>query len=99
MESEVVFKFYFLSDSEYSRAPNGPFKEGPIEDSSQSARMMQEEGMKDNTRLEMQRFRRDNGLRSNLSIPGSSWQTEKAEIQHIDIWMRQCSAKAEAHTA
>jgi hypothetical protein len=31
MESEVL-KLHFLSDSDYSRASNGPFKETPIED-------------------------------------------------------------------
>ena len=39
LESEV-FKLDFLSTSDYSRAPGGPFKEEPIDDSSQSIRTM-----------------------------------------------------------
>jgi hypothetical protein len=45
-ESEEImgwegFKLHFLSRSDYSREPNGPFKETPIEDSSQSLSTMQ----------------------------------------------------------
>ena len=71
LESEV-FKLDFLSSSDYSRAPNGPLNEEPIEDSSQSIFMIQkcQEGEKDNPRSEMQQFCQDNGVRRDLSKPG-----------------------------
>jgi len=122
LESEV-FKLDFLSKSDDSRAPGGPFKEEPIDDSSQSMfpmRMLagqteldescvthwQEPTMrarlKDRSRSEMRQemrqFRRDNGIRRNLSISGQQWQNGKEENQQSYIWLSQCSATAGAIT-
>jgi len=73
-ESEEImgweaFKIHFLSDSDYSRAPNGPVKETPIKDSSQSVPTMQkcQEGMKDNPRSEMRQISHDNGFERQCS--------------------------------
>ncbi len=46
---------------------------------------------KDRSRLEMRQemrqFRRDNGIRRNLSISGQQWQNGKAETDHGDSWV------------
>ena len=118
LESEV-FKLDFLSKSDYSRAPGGPFKEEPVDDSSQSMfpmRMLAGQTeldescvthwqeptlharLKDCSRQEMRQFRRDNGIRRNLSISGQQWQNGKEENQQSYIWLSQCSATAGAIT-
>ena len=120
-----AFKIDFLSNSDCSRAPGGPFKEEPTDESSQSMftmRMLagqteldescathwQEPTMrarlKDRSRSEMQQemrqFRRDNGIRRNLSISGQQWQNGKAETDHGVSWVSvQCSVNAGAPTA
>jgi hypothetical protein len=96
-----VLKLNFLCDSDYWHAPNGPFKEEAIEDSSQPVLTMPkcQEGLKDNPRSEMQQFRRDYGFGHKSSVAGQSWQNGKAENQHSNTWLSQCSAKAGAHTA
>ncbi len=72
MELEVL-KSNFLSSSDYSRVPNGRFKEEQIRDSLQSVLMMQkcQVGIKDNPRLdfdlEMLQFCLDNGISSDVS--------------------------------
>jgi hypothetical protein len=118
LESEV-FKLDFLSKSDYSRAPGGPFKEEPTDDSSQSMFTMRmlagqteldescvthwqeptlRARLKDRSRQEMRQFRRDNGIRRNLSISGQQWQNGKEENQQSYIWLSQCSATAGAIT-
>ncbi len=93
-----VFKLHFLSDSDYSRAPNGLFKEITIEDTSQPVPTMQkgQEGMKENPGSEMRQISQDNGFERKSSIQEQSWQNDKAENQHSYIWLSQCSAKAGA---
>ncbi len=82
-----VSQLHFLSRSDYSREPNGPFKETLIEDSSQSVPTMQkcQEGMKDNFRLEMRSFSQDNRFESKSSTHGQSWKNGMAENQHSYI--------------
>ncbi len=95
-----VFQSHFLSSCDYSREPSGPFKETPIEDSSQSVLTMQkcQEGMKDNPGSEMRQISHDNGFERKSSIQGKSWQNGKAENQHSYTWLSQCSATAGAFT-
>ena len=105
-ESEEImgweaFKIHFLSNSDYLRAPNGPVKETPMGDSSQSVPTMQkcQEGMKDNPRSEMRQISHDNEFeRKSSMIQGQPWQNGKAENQHSYIWLSQCSATAGAIT-
>jgi hypothetical protein len=104
-ESEEImgweaFKIHFLSNSDYLRAPNGPVKETPIGDSSQSVPTMQkcQEGMKDNPRSEMRQISHDYGFERKLSIQGQPWQNGKEENQHSYIWLSQCSATIGAIT-
>ena len=91
-----VLRVHFLSDSDYSRAPNGPFKETPIEHSSQSVSTKQkcQAGMKEHPGSEMRQISHGNVFERKSSIQGQPWQNGKEENQHSNIWLSQCSATA-----